>query len=506
VLYLVISKGKIFFTSLFEILQTNVEVTELTAVPDAYVPVINMKYCGVAIDLLFARLALSMIPEDLDLLDQNNLKNLDEKSVLSLNGCRVLDQILKLVPSIPNFRMTLRCIKMWAKNRGIYSNVVGFLGGVSWALLVARICQLYPNAAPSTLVIRFFRVYEQWKWPNPVLLNTIADGNLGLKVWNPKIHHKDRTHLMPIITPAYPAMNSTYNVSESTLNTLKEEFTRGTQVTFKIEQETLPWESLFEKAKFFEKFKAYVQVEIIASSEAEHRKWEGWVESRLRFLILNLEQTQNLKYASPYPVSYQHNNIVENDRTIYCSSFFLGLTLDIPKTPLPGVPATVDLTPAVTDFVQIIKEWPQKDQTSDIKVRYLRRVDLPNYVFENGQKPIVPKRKKRDKDQNDVKKKARLEAPQQSNVQPELPLLQSEAVVQSPDTPLEVKSVSIEATETVTLTKEENSSSSSSSNTALKTTLVPSLNLENELDVVSAEQPTNSKFLNPKKTVINLLK
>jgi len=197
-----------FFDSLYKILERNPEVSELTAVPDAYVPVIKLKFCGISMDLLFARLALSTIDENLDLLDQNNLKNLDEKSVLSLNGCRVTDQILKLVPNIPNFRMTLRCIKLWAKRRGVYANVVGFLGGVSWALLVARICQLYPNAVPSTLVSRFFRVYEQWKWPNPVLLNTIADGNLGLKVWNPKIYHKDRTHLMPIITPAYPGMIS----------------------------------------------------------------------------------------------------------------------------------------------------------------------------------------------------------------------------------------------------------------------------------------------------------
>jgi poly(A) polymerase len=66
-------------------------------------------------DLLFARLNLSFIPEELDLIDVNILKNIDEKSVLSLNGCRVTDQILKLVPNIPNFRMTLRCIKLWAK-------------------------------------------------------------------------------------------------------------------------------------------------------------------------------------------------------------------------------------------------------------------------------------------------------------------------------------------------------------------------------------------------------
>ncbi len=38
----------------------------------------------------------------------------------------------------------------------------GFLGGVAWAMLVARICQLYPNAIAGAVVSRFFIIMYQW--------------------------------------------------------------------------------------------------------------------------------------------------------------------------------------------------------------------------------------------------------------------------------------------------------------------------------------------------------
>lgn len=371
-----------FFTGLYETLSKQKEVTELTAVPDAYVPVMNMKFSGISIDLLFARLALSIIPDDLDLLDENNLKNLDEKSILSLNGCRVADQILRLVPNIPNFRMTLRCIKFWAQRRGVYSNVLGFLGGVAWALLTARICQLYPNAAPSTLVSRFFRIYEQWKWPNPILLTQTLDANLGHKVWNPKIYPKDRLHLMPIITPAYPAMNSTYNVSESTMKLIKEEFARGAKLVFEVENGTSPWNVLFEKCDFFSRYRVYLQVDILAQTEQEHHKWEGLVESRLRFLIQKLEVTPYVQNAQPFPKTF------ENPQSPYpgfpfCSSFFMGLIFDLPKD--KGAAAggkSVDLTPAVGDFTFTVKEWQGRTSGMDVRVHYLRRNQLPSFVVE----------------------------------------------------------------------------------------------------------------------------
>ncbi|TKC40020.1 hypothetical protein EI555_008613, partial [Monodon monoceros] len=94
-------------------------------------------------------ITLQTIPEDLDLRDDSLLKTLDARYVRNLDVAGVTDEILHLVLNIDNFRLTLRSIKLWAKCH-IYSNILGFLCGVSWAMLVARTCQLYPNAIAST--------------------------------------------------------------------------------------------------------------------------------------------------------------------------------------------------------------------------------------------------------------------------------------------------------------------------------------------------------------------
>jgi len=65
------------------------------------------------------------------------LIGLDEPNVRSLYGVSVAQYILKLIPSPNNYQLVLKAVKVWATNSGLYSNVLGFLGGINWAILVA---------------------------------------------------------------------------------------------------------------------------------------------------------------------------------------------------------------------------------------------------------------------------------------------------------------------------------------------------------------------------------
>ena len=80
---------------------------------------------------------------------------------------------------------------------------------------------MLPPPRAACALVYLPKVYHQWRWPDPVLLrpfhrlppelSSIASAHA---VWNPKVNPRDRAHGMPIITPAFPEMNSSYNVSD----------------------------------------------------------------------------------------------------------------------------------------------------------------------------------------------------------------------------------------------------------------------------------------------------
>ncbi|PWN48345.1 putative PAP1-poly(A) polymerase [Violaceomyces palustris] len=433
-----------FFTIFETMLKAREEATEVAGVPEAFVPVIKTKFMGISIDFLFARLALPRIDDSLELADDNLLKNLDERDVRSLGGSRVTDEILRLVPDVNVFRLALRCIKLWAGRRAIYSNVLGFLGGVAWAMLVARICQLYPNEAAGAIVSRFFIIMYQWNWPQPVLLKNIEEGPLQVRVWNPKLYPSDRLHRMPIITPAYPSMCSTHNVTQSTQMIMTQEFKRAAEVVDRIIIGRAEWSELFAKHDFFYKYKYYLQVIASSGSADLQLKWSGTVESKLRQLIMKLELVPTLMCAHPFVKGFDQvsecwdDNEVrrvatgdipeevanrtklselpkegeaakeadeaakeqeqkEGRRTIWTTTFYIGLCVE-PRPANTTGPRKLDISYPANEFTQKVKQWEQHDEASmGIVLRHIKCSQLPAYVFEGDVRPQKASTNKRSK-------------------------------------------------------------------------------------------------------------
>jgi poly(A) polymerase len=116
---------------------------------------------------------------------------------------------------------------------------------------------LYPNACPAALLRKFFLVFKTWRWPQPVMLTKPHDAGYGLQVWSPQ-HQAPRQAAAPMITPAYPAMNSTLSVSRQTLQIMQEEFHRAHAIVDALWKDfqanpsnPMNWSKLFEPSDFF---------------------------------------------------------------------------------------------------------------------------------------------------------------------------------------------------------------------------------------------------------------
>ncbi|CAL5025741.1 unnamed protein product [Urochloa decumbens] len=373
-----------FFVVLAAALAEDESVTHLQPVPGAHVPVMKLRFRGVHVDLVYASANHAVVPRDLDLSDRSVLRGMDRVAARSLNGVRVAGEILRLVPNPAAFRTALRCVKHWARARGVYSNVSGFLGGVAWAVLVARVCQLYPNAAPSMLVHRFFKVLAQWRWPAPVMLSADIehDAELGLPVWDGRRNPRDRAHLMPVITPAYPAMNCAYNVSHATQRIITEQIRDGDAACREIAAGRGGWELLYRPFPFFGAHKSYLQVDAaVGGGEDELREWKGWVESRMRQLVAKVERDtcgQLLCHQNPhaYDAEPAHSGLQ------FTSSFFVGLSKAPAAAPTPGQLPQFDLRATTEEFLQDVYTYGFWRPGLEVAVKHVRRKDLPPYVMQ----------------------------------------------------------------------------------------------------------------------------
>ncbi|KAG6610295.1 Poly(A) polymerase [Phytophthora cinnamomi] len=408
-----------FFSSLKDIFLKHPKVSNLVAIEGAIVPILTFDYEEINIDLQIAILPRNSIPENLNILDDHVLVGVDPATEKSLNGPRVTELMIKLTPNRESFISVLRIVRRWAKRRGLYSNKMGYLGGVNWCILVCFINQLYPTASPSTLLLRFFMVLNNWKWPLAIQLCKTHDANLGLEVWNANAGH-NRYQVMPILTPAYPSMNSSFNVSTHSLTVMKEEFKRGlTIVQDVLSKGGSEWGPLFEPSDFFAVHQHYLAVEVYTEKQEEEQAWCGFCESRMRKLVESLAYNPALcrlrAFTKKFPLSFvageQPNGEVLAQPSKFGVCFYVAF--DIDRRQLRSREVSID------NSVEYFKNndlyrWNKRTATMDVRVTPVVWKSLPESVFEDmGGRAVarVARREFMKKKKEDEKKAEEAAAP-----------------------------------------------------------------------------------------------
>ena len=384
-----VDRDEDFFGDFLNTLEAHPDIKELRGIKDAYVPLIKMKFFGLEIDLLFARLRFEVVNNSLrDIKDDSILIGCDDQSISSLNAYRNNDIILSLVPNQEVFKTTLQLVKVWAKRRNLYSNKIGYLGGISWAILTAKVCQLFPSLPPNRLLQRFFTVFYKWNWHIPVLLCNIKEPmNLTIKQWNPKFNEGDQQQVMPIITPAFPCVNSAFNVCKITKKIIIEEFHRAAKLTKKMNTLGFNWMQVYKKHDPFKSYTHFFRVDALSSSPEEHLKWSGFIESKFRLLIQELEvHSQDIIDVRPHPKAFHTTN------TEYkcCTTFLCGFRFrDLHKLQSYKQEYLVDLRAPILKFCEkIMGLCHREEKSTNMRITHATLGKLPIEVFEGGLRPL----------------------------------------------------------------------------------------------------------------------
>ncbi|KAK8308654.1 hypothetical protein V6Z12_D02G074200, partial [Gossypium hirsutum] len=290
-----------FFIVLYNMLKSRPEVSEIYCVKDVKVPLMRFVFDGILIDLPFVQLKVLVVPENLDILNPVFLRDIDETGWKSLSRVLANTQICRLVPDLKKFQSMLRCVKFWAKRRGVYGNLNGFLGGIHLAILAAFVCQCDPFVGLSALISHFFKKFAFWPWPRPVELQD--------ETLHPTLNPTETRLYMPIRLPfsSYEYCHS--NITKSTFYKIRTEFLRGHNLTKDLLKFDFDWHNVLEPFPYTKKYAWFLKIFLSASKQDELGDWVGWIKSRFCCLLFKLEEVQGL--CDPNPAEYIDVNIAD---------------------------------------------------------------------------------------------------------------------------------------------------------------------------------------------------
>jgi len=292
----------------------------------------------------------------------------------------VSEKLLASVPDVATYRRLLKFARHWAKQRGVYGSYFGFMGGTAWAICVARICQMHPQADLAQLAVRFFRILSRWNWQEP--LSLLPDGISGHNTPTVPVSDGSRTDApISVLLPVGTSVCATPHVSDTTTKILQKELQHGFRRTQQVELMRAQWENVCSTARFFQRYRHYLQLDFMASSPAVFASWLSWGRQQTQKLVQLFENTSSkVVTLRPWP-----EWIDFKDAEWPCArALFVGLHLERSGDGQnEGGRRSVDLREPIVKFLEAVSSWPEADKYAnqfELLIRHVRLAELKQWM------------------------------------------------------------------------------------------------------------------------------
>jgi poly(A) polymerase len=123
---------------------------------------------------------------------------------------------------------------------------------------------------------------------------------------------------MPIITPAYPSMCATHNITHSTKAVILGEINRANGICQNILSGKKMWHDLFEKHTFFtEDYKYYLSIVSASRTKEAQQIWSGLVQSKVRRLVSAIEMSDTgVDVAHPFNKGFDRIHLCKDEEEV----------------------------------------------------------------------------------------------------------------------------------------------------------------------------------------------
>lgn len=212
-----------------------------------------------------------------------------------LKPVRDLYYLRRSIPDMAQYRKAHLFIKAWAKARGVYSARFGYLGGIHISVLLVPVCKTLALEAEmvstADIIITFFKHYAGVDWKSELIFDPF---------FHKEVRYR-RTFREPLCLLGWhaPSLNTAFNASVSTVNTVAAEFERTRSI---INTSAFSWEDLLGSSssgmsqlpgnpgasEFMQTYKSFIKIDVHywGPSQEKSGRFIGWLESRCVNLLV----------------------------------------------------------------------------------------------------------------------------------------------------------------------------------------------------------------------------